>query len=92
MFDYSVCGISELLDILCEAGRLDAETAGKVRKFISSTSPASVPEKVPETVDNGHQPSKKRKKVWLSSATTTGLEIYGISSYRIFSIATKMLI
>ena len=70
--DCSVCGISELLDVLCGAGRLDAETAAKVRKFISSTSQASVPGSVPEkqAMDNGHQPSKKRKKVWLSSATT----------------------
>ncbi|KAI0207457.1 Uridine 5'-monophosphate synthase [Lamellibrachia satsuma] len=62
---YSLCGVSQLLDILYEAGRIDTETAANVRKFISSASQVKVPQITPNELseDNGQQPCKKLKKM-----------------------------
>ena len=58
---FSVCGISELLDILCGAGRIDSETAAKVRQFLASANEVKVPQSKP--CEDGGQPCKKQKKV-----------------------------
>ncbi|KAK2187337.1 hypothetical protein NP493_169g04012 [Ridgeia piscesae] len=58
---HSVCGISELLDILCGAGRIDSETAAKVRQFLASANEVKVPQSKP--CEDGGQPCKKQKKM-----------------------------